>query len=129
MWLTLDLLKSDVKTHQCWCMLGKLLDLTCSTWPQWMYIFLDGTRISQMEIHLWKKYCRWYRWLTKLESPSLAIIIPMILLFLHIANGESWRRHPSGYLILHYMSAWNSPKATHIYTVSITLFKVLCEIF
>ena len=31
----LHLLKSDVRTHQCWCILGKLLDLTCRTWPQW----------------------------------------------------------------------------------------------
>jgi hypothetical protein len=32
-WLTLDLLKSGVKVHQCWCMPDKLLYLTCSTWP------------------------------------------------------------------------------------------------
>ena len=28
---------------------SKLLDLTCSTWPQWMYIGLDGTKISSNE--------------------------------------------------------------------------------
>ena len=34
-------------------------------------------------------------------------------------NSTSWNRR---YLILQYMSVWNSPKATHIYTVSITYF-------
>ena len=37
-------------------------------------------------------------------------------------NSTSWNRHSSGYLILQYMSVWNSSKATHIYTVSITYF-------
>ena len=37
-------------------------------------------------------------------------------------NSISWNRHSSGYLILQYMSVWNSPKVTHIYTVSITYF-------
>jgi len=37
-------------------------------------------------------------------------------------NSTSWNKHSSGYLILQYMSMWNSPKATHIYMVSITYF-------
>ena len=37
-------------------------------------------------------------------------------------NSTSCNRHSSGYLILQYISVWNSPKATHIYTVSITYF-------
>jgi hypothetical protein len=32
-----------------WCMLSKLLDLTCNIWSQWMFIVLVGTRISSNE--------------------------------------------------------------------------------
>ena len=41
------------------------------------------------------------------------------------------RDHSSGYIILQYISTWNRPEATHIYTVSITyfVFKVLWKIF
>ena len=45
-------------------------------------------------------------------------------------NSISWNRHLSGYLILQYMSVWNSSKATHIYTMSITYFVLrFCERF
>jgi hypothetical protein len=61
---------------------------------------------------------------TNSESPLLEIIIAMILLFLYIADGESCNRHSSE------MSAWNSSKTTHIYTVNITYFVLkFCERF
>jgi hypothetical protein len=44
------------------------------------------------------------------------------LTFLYIADGESFHKHSSEHLSLQRMSAWNRPKATHIYTVSITYF-------
>jgi hypothetical protein len=42
---TLDLLKSGATA----LMYARLLDLTCSTQPQSMYIFLDETMISSNE--------------------------------------------------------------------------------
>jgi hypothetical protein len=78
----------------------------------------------------WFFFCRRHRWVTKSESLLLAIIIPMIYLFVYIGDSESCHGHSRRYLILQYMSAWHRPKATHIYTVSITYFVLrFCERF
>jgi hypothetical protein len=58
-----------------------------------------------MEIHPLKNIADDRR-ITSLESPSLAIII-------HIVDGEYCHIHSSGFLILHYMSAWN--RRTYLY--------------
>ena len=52
----------------------------------------------------------------------------MLKLRITTPNSIFWNRHSSGYLILQYMSMWNSPKATYLYDeYNILCFKILWD--